>query len=144
MPKTINCSECLSNGAYEAFKSGTMKRTMLMCRQMKEMSGSERVNYQMGLMKCPLKVPPVRYVSQPLTTTATSCLSSRRTATNNETKTTATPTQSPTAGQNTLEKSPVSGRPARKHVQFPDMALEEQKVKSGEQTEKYSPLITLS
>ncbi|XP_076286421.1 uncharacterized protein LOC143212031 isoform X2 [Lasioglossum baleicum] len=76
------------------------------------------------------RVPPVRYVSQPLTTTATSCLSSRRTATNNETKTTATPTQSPTAGQNTLEKSPVSGRPARKHVQFPDTALEEQKVKS--------------
>ncbi|XP_076649468.1 uncharacterized protein LOC143357109 isoform X2 [Halictus rubicundus] len=76
------------------------------------------------------RVPAVRYATQPLTTTATSCLSSRRTATNNETKTTATPTQSPTAAQNALEKSPVSGRPARKHVQFPDTALEEQKVKS--------------
>ncbi|XP_043512523.1 uncharacterized protein LOC122529994 isoform X3 [Frieseomelitta varia] len=78
------------------------------------------------------KVPAVRYAVQPPTTTATSCLSSRRTATNNETKTTATPTQSPTAGQNTLssEKSPVSGRPSRKHVQFPDTASDSQKGKS--------------
>nr|XP_033328325.1 uncharacterized protein LOC117221446 isoform X2 [Megalopta genalis] len=76
------------------------------------------------------KVPAVRYATQPTTTTATSCLSSRRTPTNNETKTTATPTQSPTAGRNASEKSPVTGRPARKHVQFPDTAFEEQKVKS--------------
>ncbi|XP_043248499.1 uncharacterized protein LOC122395179 [Colletes gigas] len=77
------------------------------------------------------KVPAVRYATQPPTTTATSCLSSRRTATNNETKTTATPTQSSTTGQNThsLEKSPVVGRPARKHVQFPDTAPESQKEK---------------
>lgn len=72
-------------------------------------------------MKRPLKVPAVRYAVQPPTTTATSCLSSRRAATNNETKATATPTQSPTAAQNTLslDKSPVTGR-SRKHVQFPD------------------------
>ncbi|XP_031827888.1 uncharacterized protein LOC116424952 isoform X2 [Nomia melanderi] len=78
------------------------------------------------------KAPAVRYATQPPTTTATSCLSSRRAATNNETKTTATPTQSPTAGQNahSLEKSPVSGRPARKHVQFPDTASDDQKLKS--------------
>ncbi|KAK1118797.1 hypothetical protein K0M31_014797 [Melipona bicolor] len=85
----------------------------------------------MDLMKWPLKVPAVRYAVQPPTTTATSCLSSRRTATNNETKTTATPTQSPTAGQNTLssEKSPISVRPSRKHVQFPDTASDSQKGK---------------
>ncbi|XP_031827889.1 uncharacterized protein LOC116424952 isoform X3 [Nomia melanderi] len=78
------------------------------------------------------RAPAVRYATQPPTTTATSCLSSRRAATNNETKTTATPTQSPTAGQNahSLEKSPVSGRPARKHVQFPDTASDDQKLKS--------------
>ncbi|XP_053971903.1 uncharacterized protein LOC128872843 isoform X3 [Hylaeus volcanicus] len=72
------------------------------------------------------KVPAVRYATQPPTTTATSCLSSRRTATNNETKATATPTQSFTTGQNahSLEKSPVSARPPRKHVQFPDTASE--------------------
>ncbi|XP_078042916.1 uncharacterized protein LOC144473163 [Augochlora pura] len=81
------------------------------------------------------KVPAVRYATQPpTTTTATSCLSSRRTPTNNETKTTATPTQSPTAGQNALEKSPITGRTARKHVQFPDTAFEEQKVKSESST----------
>ncbi|XP_033328327.1 uncharacterized protein LOC117221446 isoform X4 [Megalopta genalis] len=80
------------------------------------------------------KVPAVRYATQPTTTTATSCLSSRRTPTNNETKTTATPTQSPTAGRNASEKSPVTGRPARKHVQFPDTAFEEQKVKSESST----------
>ena len=87
-------------------------------------------------MKWPLKVPAVRYAVQPPTTTATSCLSSRRTATNNETKTTATPTQSPTAGQNTLssEKSPVTGRPSRKHVQFPDTASDSQKGKPGKWT----------
>nr|XP_033328333.1 uncharacterized protein LOC117221446 isoform X10 [Megalopta genalis] len=79
-------------------------------------------------------VPAVRYATQPTTTTATSCLSSRRTPTNNETKTTATPTQSPTAGRNASEKSPVTGRPARKHVQFPDTAFEEQKVKSESST----------
>ncbi|XP_033328329.2 uncharacterized protein LOC117221446 isoform X7 [Megalopta genalis] len=81
-----------------------------------------------------LNVPAVRYATQPTTTTATSCLSSRRTPTNNETKTTATPTQSPTAGRNASEKSPVTGRPARKHVQFPDTAFEEQKVKSESST----------
>ncbi|XP_076379741.1 uncharacterized protein LOC117221446 isoform X11 [Megalopta genalis] len=80
------------------------------------------------------RVPAVRYATQPTTTTATSCLSSRRTPTNNETKTTATPTQSPTAGRNASEKSPVTGRPARKHVQFPDTAFEEQKVKSESST----------
>lgn len=87
----------------------------------------------MDLMKRPLKVPAVRYAVQPPTTTATSCLSSRRAATNNETKATATPTQSPTAAQNTLslDKSPVTGR-SRKHVQFPDTTRSDnQKGKSG-------------
>jgi len=63
----------------------------------------------------------VKYVTQPQTTTATtSCLSSRKGATNNETK--ATPTQSPTTCQNPLlsEKSPTGNRVSRKHVQFPD------------------------
>ncbi|PBC26468.1 hypothetical protein APICC_04660 [Apis cerana cerana] len=85
----------------------------------------------MDLMKRPLKVPAVRYAVQPPTTTATSCLSSRRAATNNETKATATPTQSPTAAQNTLplDKSPVTGR-SRKHVQFPDTTSDNQKGKS--------------
>ncbi|XP_025264049.1 uncharacterized protein LOC105252009 isoform X2 [Camponotus floridanus] len=67
------------------------------------------------------RVPVVRYVTQPPTTTATtSCLSSRKGVTNNETK--ATPTQSPTACHNPLlsEKSPTGGRLSRKHVQFPD------------------------
>ncbi|KYN04153.1 PREDICTED: uncharacterized protein LOC108772628 [Cyphomyrmex costatus] len=67
------------------------------------------------------RVPVVRYVTQPTTTTATtSCLSSRRGITNNETK--ATPTQSPTASHNLLlsEKSPTGSRVSRKHVQFPD------------------------
>ncbi|XP_076546379.1 uncharacterized protein LOC117606226 isoform X2 [Osmia lignaria lignaria] len=77
------------------------------------------------------RVPAVRYATHPLTTTATSCLSSRRAATNNETKVTATPTQSPT-GQNTVssEKSPVAGKSSRKHVQFPDTASDSQKGKS--------------
>nr|XP_050857108.1 uncharacterized protein LOC127066895 isoform X2 [Vespula vulgaris] len=68
------------------------------------------------------RVPAVRYVVQP-TTTATSCLSSRRAPTNNETKETPTPTQSPTAARNVLscpEKSPTVGRTHKKHVQFPD------------------------
>jgi len=67
-----------------------------------------------------LKVPVVKYVTQPQTTTATtSCLSSRKGVTN-ETK--ATPTQSPTTCQNPLlsEKSPTGSRVSRKHVQFPD------------------------
>ncbi|XP_029172508.1 uncharacterized protein LOC114941635 isoform X2 [Nylanderia fulva] len=67
------------------------------------------------------RVPVVRYVTQPPTTTATtSCLSSRKGVTNNETK--ATPTQSPTTCHNPLlsEKSPTGGRLSRKHVQFPD------------------------
>ncbi|XP_011053716.1 PREDICTED: uncharacterized protein LOC105145673 [Acromyrmex echinatior] len=67
------------------------------------------------------RVPVVRYVTQPATTTATtSCLSSRRGITNNETK--ATPTQSPTTCHNPLlsEKSPTGSRVSRKHVQFPD------------------------
>ncbi|XP_070513772.1 uncharacterized protein [Cardiocondyla obscurior] len=67
------------------------------------------------------RVPVVKYVTQPTTTTATtSCLSSRRGATNNETK--ATPTQSPTACHDLLlsEKSPTGSRVSRKHVQFPD------------------------
>ncbi|XP_031827891.1 uncharacterized protein LOC116424952 isoform X5 [Nomia melanderi] len=88
--------------------------------------------YTLNFFLLCLNAPAVRYATQPPTTTATSCLSSRRAATNNETKTTATPTQSPTAGQNahSLEKSPVSGRPARKHVQFPDTASDDQKLKS--------------
>lgn len=68
-----------------------------------------------------LKVPVIKYVTQPPTTTATtSCLSSRKGVTNNETK--ATPTQSPTTCHNPLlsEKSPTGGRLSRKHVQFPD------------------------
>lgn len=67
------------------------------------------------------RVPVVRYMTQPPTTTATtSCPSSRRGVTNNETK--ATPTQSPTICHNPLlsEKSPSTGsRVSRKHVQFP-------------------------
>ncbi|CAK9802827.1 hypothetical protein ANTPLA_LOCUS3344 [Anthophora plagiata] len=79
------------------------------------------------------RVPAVRYATQPPTTTATSCLSSRRAATNNETKATATPTQSPTTGQNTIssERSPIAGRTSRKHVQFPDTPSDSQKGKSG-------------
>ncbi|XP_017885966.1 uncharacterized protein LOC108628499 isoform X2 [Ceratina calcarata] len=67
----------------------------------------------------------VRYDTQPPTTTATSYLSSRRAATNNETKVTGTPTQSPT-GQNTLssDRSPIAGRTSKKHVQFPDIVSE--------------------
>ncbi|XP_015602039.1 uncharacterized protein LOC107271007 isoform X2 [Cephus cinctus] len=72
---------------------------------------------------CEYRIPAVRYAVQP-TTTATSCLSSRRAVTNNETRATATatPTQSPTAVQTTLasEKSPTVGKASRKHVQFPD------------------------
>ncbi|CAL1680503.1 unnamed protein product [Lasius platythorax] len=67
------------------------------------------------------RVPVVKYMIKPATTTATtSCLSSRKGVTNNETK--ATPTQSPTACHNPLlsEKSPTEGRLSRKHVQFPD------------------------
>ncbi|XP_070168993.1 uncharacterized protein [Polyergus mexicanus] len=67
------------------------------------------------------RVPVVRYVTQPPTTTVTtSCLSSRKGVTNNETK--ATPTQSPTACHNPLlsERSPTGNRISRKHVQFPD------------------------
>ncbi|XP_070159343.1 uncharacterized protein [Polyergus mexicanus] len=67
------------------------------------------------------RVPVVRYVTQPPTTTVTtSCLSSRKGVTNNETK--ATPTQSPTACHNPLlsERSPTGSRISRKHVQFPD------------------------
>ncbi|XP_076671765.1 uncharacterized protein LOC143370472 isoform X3 [Andrena cerasifolii] len=79
------------------------------------------------------KVPAVRYATQPTTTTATSCLSSRRAATTTETRATATPTQSPTAGPNTLfsEKSPA--RAPRKHVQFPDTVPECQKRKCESQ-----------
>jgi len=72
-------------------------------------------------MQYSLKVPVVKYVTQPQTTTATtSCLSSRKGVTNNETK--ATPTQSPITCQNPLlaEKSPTGSRVSRKHVQFPD------------------------
>lgn len=72
----------------------------------------------------------VRYNVQP-TGTATSCLSSRRTATNNETTraTSATPTQSPTTilAQLTVERtSPNGERTAgqRKHVQFPDTTVQ--------------------
>ncbi|XP_043494822.1 G8 domain-containing protein DDB_G0286311 isoform X1 [Polistes fuscatus] len=67
------------------------------------------------------KVPVVRYTVQP-TTTATSCLSSRKGTTNNETKTTPTPTQSPTTSRylSFPIKSPTVGRAHKKHVQFPD------------------------
>jgi len=80
-----------------------------------------RYSIYLHLIQYSLKVPVVRYVTQPATTTATtSCLSSRRGITNNETK--ATPTQSPTACHNPLlsEKSPTGSRVSRKHVQFPD------------------------
>ncbi|CAK9829296.1 hypothetical protein ANTRET_LOCUS6662 [Anthophora retusa] len=89
--------------------------------------------YTLNFFLLCLNVPAVRYATQPPTTTATSCLSSRRAATNNETKATATPTQSPTAGQNTLssERSPIAGRTSRKHVQFPDTPSDSQKGKSG-------------
>ncbi|XP_043673402.1 uncharacterized protein LOC122631587 isoform X1 [Vespula pensylvanica] len=81
-----------------------------------------RVSRRKGQRDKGRKVPVVRYVVQP-TTTATSCLSSRRAPTNNETKETPTPTQSPTAARNVLscpEKSPTVGRTHKKHVQFPD------------------------
>ncbi|XP_047357573.1 uncharacterized protein LOC124952167 isoform X2 [Vespa velutina] len=81
-----------------------------------------RVSRQKGQRDKGRKVPVVRYAVQP-TTTATSCLSSRRAPTNNETKATPTPTQSPTAVRTVLscpEKSPTVGRANKKHVQFPD------------------------
>lgn len=70
-------------------------------------------------------------MTQPPTTTATSCLSSRRGATNNETK--ATPTQSPTACHNPLlsERSPTGSRLSRKHVQFPDTSASSQTQRPG-------------
>lgn len=80
-----------------------------------------RAIYYLRLIQYFLKVPVVKYMIKPATTTATtSCLSSRKGVTNNETK--ATPTQSPTACHNPLlsEKSPTEGRLSRKHVQFPD------------------------
>ncbi|KAI4477229.1 hypothetical protein M0802_014751 [Mischocyttarus mexicanus] len=73
-------------------------------------------------MRYLLKVPVVRYMVQ-TTTTATSCLSSQRTVTNNETKTTSTPIQSPTTTRTFLSypgKSLTVGRAHKKHVQFPD------------------------
>ncbi|XP_011698886.1 PREDICTED: uncharacterized protein LOC105456499 isoform X2 [Wasmannia auropunctata] len=78
------------------------------------------------------KVPVVRYVTQPPTTTATtSCLSSRRGVTN-ETK--ATPTQSPTTCHNPLlsEKSPTGSRVSRKHVQFPDSSASPHQIERPE------------
>ena len=82
-----------------------------------------------------MKVPAIRYTVQP-TTTATSCLSSRRLTTNNDTKVTATatPTQSPTALPTPLtsERSPTTGRQGRKHVQFPDIPSITQAEKLGE------------
>ncbi|XP_046824368.1 uncharacterized protein LOC124426574 isoform X1 [Vespa crabro] len=81
-----------------------------------------RVSRRKGQRDKGRKVPAVRYTVQP-TTTATSCLSSRRAPTNNETKATPTPTQSPTAVRTVLsctEKSPTVGRANKKHVQFPD------------------------
>ncbi|XP_035743221.1 uncharacterized protein LOC118451125 isoform X3 [Vespa mandarinia] len=81
-----------------------------------------RVSRRKGQRDKGRKVPAVRYAVQP-TTTATSCLSSRRAPTNNETKATPTPTQSPTAVRTVLscpEKSPTVGRANKKHVQFPD------------------------
>ncbi|XP_047357576.1 uncharacterized protein LOC124952167 isoform X5 [Vespa velutina] len=78
--------------------------------------------YTLNFFLLCLNVPVVRYAVQP-TTTATSCLSSRRAPTNNETKATPTPTQSPTAVRTVLscpEKSPTVGRANKKHVQFPD------------------------
>ncbi|XP_014470105.1 PREDICTED: uncharacterized protein LOC106742034 [Dinoponera quadriceps] len=91
------------------------------------------------------RVPVVRYVTQPPTTTATSCLSSRRGATNNETK--ATPTQSPTACHNPLlsERSPTGSRVSRKHVQFPDTTAPSQiqrpEMPTAETPTIYSPKI---
>ncbi|XP_046733743.1 uncharacterized protein LOC124403995 isoform X2 [Diprion similis] len=90
---------------------------------------------------CEYRVPAVRYAVQP-TTTATSCLSSRRAPTNNETRATATPTQSPTAIPAILanEKSPVAcSKPGRKHVQFPDTPTASQGEKSEIGTKHASP-----
>ncbi|XP_033223195.1 uncharacterized protein LOC117176915 [Belonocnema kinseyi] len=68
------------------------------------------------------RVPAIRYTAQ-ATTTATSCLSSRRMTANNDTKgtATATPTQSPTTAQQSSINSPTHGRQTRKHVNFPDV-----------------------
>ncbi|XP_019889673.1 uncharacterized protein LOC113563559 isoform X3 [Ooceraea biroi] len=77
--------------------------------------------------------PVIRYVTQPATTTATtSCLSSRKGTTNNETK--ATPTQSPTACHNPplSEKSPSGDRLSRKHVQFPDTSTSSNQIQRPE------------
>lgn len=102
-------------------------------------SGYMTISIQFNIIY--LKVPAIRYTVQ-ATTTATSCLSSRRLTTNNDTKVTAiaTPTQSPTALTTTLtsEKSPTSGRQTRKHVQFPDTATGDDEEKSGDfYTNKY-------
>ncbi|XP_050462858.1 uncharacterized protein LOC126857455 isoform X3 [Cataglyphis hispanica] len=81
------------------------------------------------------RVPVVRYVTQPPTTTATtSCLSSRKGVTNNETK--ATPTQSPTGCHNPLlsEKSPTGSRLSRKHVQFPDTSTSSNQIQEVQVT----------
>ncbi|XP_043286764.1 uncharacterized protein [Venturia canescens] len=87
---------------------------------------------------CENQVPVIRYATQPTTTTATSCLSSRRALTvSGETKgvsatgttSASSPSQSPTVQQNNrtimslLDKSlaPSGSKSARiKHVQFPD------------------------
>ncbi|XP_011313988.1 uncharacterized protein [Fopius arisanus] len=71
---------------------------------------------------CEHRIPAIRYAAQP-TTTATSCLSSRRTATNNDSKptTSTTPAQSPTTYRTILSSEKSAGTKAtRKHVQFPD------------------------
>ncbi|XP_015116048.1 uncharacterized protein LOC107040468 isoform X1 [Diachasma alloeum] len=71
---------------------------------------------------CEHRIPAIRYAVQP-TTTATSCLSSRRTPTNNDSKltTSTTPAQSPTTYRTILSSEKSTGNKiARKHVQFPD------------------------
>lgn len=82
----------------------------------------------------------IRYTVQP-TTTATSCLSSRRPCTTidhnetNELKTNITliPTQSSTSYRTILscEKNTSGEKTVRKHVQFPDTPSSSQTCKSG-------------
>ncbi|XP_016845896.1 uncharacterized protein LOC100680166 isoform X2 [Nasonia vitripennis] len=95
---------------------------------------------------CEHRAPAVRYTVQP-TTTATSCLSSRRALTNNETRitATATPTQSPTAmpAQLNIERSPGGHNSdrQRKHVQFPDDAPAVITDKTGVESETISAYV---
>ncbi|KAF7988600.1 hypothetical protein HCN44_001173 [Aphidius gifuensis] len=90
---------------------------------------------------CEHRIPVIRYTVQP-TTTATSCLSSRRPCTTidhnetNELKTninTNIPTQSSTSYRTILsfEKNTSGEKAVKKHVQFPDTPSSSQTCKSG-------------